>query len=96
MDSKTAINIYKWVAYVLLAGATAVYFLTKKADMTLMVLTLAVFVYALMFRTRAQALENENNELTEDLRKLTLALAKAEHRGKEGSTTEEKKDMRDE
>ena len=80
MDSKTAINIYKWVSYVLLAGATAVYFLTKKADMTLMVLTLAVFVYALMFRTRAQMLENENNELTEDLRKLTLALAKAEEK----------------
>ena len=89
MDSRTMINIYKWASYILIAGATAVFFLTKKTDLTLVLLTMAVFMYALMFRTRARALEEENNQLSEDLRKLTLALAKA--KGEQKTTDNDNK-----
>ena len=41
MDSRTMINIYKWASYILIAGATAVFFLTKKPDLTLVLLTMA-------------------------------------------------------
>ncbi len=76
------LKIYEWVSYVLIAAATAIYFLLRSQgaaalNLTLVVLVLAVFCRLMMERTRRQASDAENEELKEDLRRLTQLYAEA-------------------
>lgn len=77
MSHKTAIKIYEYSSYVLIIGATVIYFMLKSQGLalTMLVLALAMTMRMLMERHRYKACEEENDELKADLRKLTLLLA---------------------
>ncbi|MBQ0015986.1 MAG: hypothetical protein KBT04_03260 [Bacteroidales bacterium] len=84
MKHKTALTIYEWASYVLIIGATVIYFAFKPQGipLTLVVLILAVFMRLMMERTRRKACEEENDELKNDLRRLTQLLAEAKKASK--------------
>ena len=77
MSHKTAIKIYEIASYVLILGATACYFWLKQngLSLTMLVLALALFCRWMMDRHRYKACEEENDQLREDLRRLTLLFA---------------------
>ena len=77
MSHKTALRIYEWLSYILLIGATVVYFVYKSQgiNLVLIILVVAVFMRLMMERTRYMACEEENEELQNDLRRLTRLLA---------------------
>ena len=77
MSHKTALKIYEYASYLLIIGATVLYF-TLKAEglaLTMLVLALAMTMRMLMERQRFKACEEENDQLKDDLRRLTLLLA---------------------
>ena len=77
MSHKTALKIYEYASYLLIIGATVIYF-TLKAEglsLTMLVLALAMTMRMLMERQRFKACEEENDQLKDDLRRLTLLLA---------------------
>ena len=77
MSHKTAVRIYEYASYVLIIGATVIYFTlkTQGVQLTLLVLALAIFCRWMMDRHRYKASEQENEELRNDLRRLTQLLA---------------------
>ena len=77
MSHSTAVKVYEYASYVLIIGATVIYFVLKErgVQLTLLVLALAIFCRWMMDRHRYRACEEENDELRADLRRLTLALA---------------------
>lgn len=77
MTHKTALKIYEWASYILIIGATVLYFVYKSRgiNLVLLVLVVAVFMRLMMERTRFKACEKENDELKADLRRLTQVLA---------------------
>ena len=80
MNYQRNLKIWEWVSYILIIGATVVYFLFHKQgawalNITLVVLVLAVFSRLMMERTRREAADAENEELRNDLRKLTQLYA---------------------
>ena len=74
MKEETKITVYKWVSYVLILAATVVFFITKNVDITLLVLVVAVYAHALMYRCKYNSCIQENEELKSDLRRLTSLL----------------------
>ena len=84
MQRKTALRIYEWLSYLLIVGATVVYFVYHEAgvNLVLLILLLAVFMRLMMERTRYKACDEENDELREDLRKLTRLLAEEKRKDK--------------
>ena len=79
MKKDTAAKIYEWAPYVMLLGATAVFFIAhQRVDLTLIVLMVAIYLRALMYRTRYKAFEEENSDLKRDLRRLTAVLKEKE------------------
>ena len=77
MSHKTAIKVYEIDSYVLILGATALYFIMRSRglSLTMLVLALALFCRWMMDRHRYKACEEENDGLRADLRRLTLLLA---------------------
>lgn len=79
MSHKTAIKLYEIVSYVLILGATVVFFMLKdnpmRLSMTMMLVTLAVGMRWLMERERAKSADEEIDQLQDDLRRLTQLLA---------------------
>ena len=79
MSHKTAIKIYEIVSYLLILGATAVFFILKdnpmRLSMTMVLVTLAVAMRWLMERHRAKSADEEIDQLHDDLRRLTQLLA---------------------
>lgn len=74
------LRIYEWISYLLIIGATVLYFVMKSQgpsalNLTLVLLVLAIACRLMMERTRRQAADDELDELREDLRKLTLLYA---------------------
>ncbi|MDO4217958.1 MAG: hypothetical protein Q4D03_07295 [Bacteroidales bacterium] len=79
MKKDTAAKIYEWASYIMLLGATVVFFLTSKnVQITLLILVVAVYLRALMYRARYKSYEEENETLKRDLRRLTAALKESE------------------
>ena len=91
MSHKTAIKIYEIVSYVLILGATAVYFMLKSRQqapglslsLTMVLVALAVAMRWMMERHRFKACDEENDQLKEDLRRLTLLLAEEKKKNKQ-------------
>lgn len=87
MTYKTALKVYEIASYVLILGATVVFFMLRKEgvglSMTLLILVLAVFCRMMMERTRYKACEEENEQLSEDLRRLTKLLADEKKKNQE-------------
>ncbi|MBR1793099.1 MAG: hypothetical protein IJ764_05610 [Bacteroidales bacterium] len=79
MSHKTALKLYEWASYILILGATVLYFVLRERGiaLTLVVLVLAVFMRLMMERTRRKACEDEITELQDDLRRLTRLLAES-------------------
>lgn len=77
MSHNTALKIYEWASYLLIVGATVIYFMLKESGiaLTLVVLVLAIFMRLMMERTRRKVCEEENDELRADLRRLTQLYA---------------------
>lgn len=77
MSHKTAIRIYEIASYVLILGATAIYFIMKSngLSLTMVVLVLAIFCRWMMDRHRYRSCEEENDQLRADMRRLTMLLA---------------------
>lgn len=80
MNYQTKLKIYEWISYLLIIGATVLYFVlrdrgTGALSVTLVILVLAVFARLMMERVRRQASDAENQELKEDLRRLTQLYA---------------------
>lgn len=77
MSHNTALKIYEWASYLLIVGATVIYFMLKERGiaLTLVALVLAIFMRLMMERTRRKACEEENDELRADLRRLTQLYA---------------------
>ena len=80
MNYQRNLKIYEYISYLLIIGATVLYFLFHKdgpwaLNLTLCVLVLAVFSRLMMERTRRQAADAENEELKNDLRRLTQLYA---------------------
>lgn len=83
MSKDTASKIFEWCSYILILGATAVFFLLKempvlRINLTLIVLVVAVYMRALMYRSRLRGTSDENEELRRDLRRLTAILSEKE------------------
>lgn len=80
MNYQRTLKIYEWISYILILGATALYFVFRSQgswalNITLVVLVVAIFSRLMMERTRRLAADAENEELKEDLRKLTQLYA---------------------
>ena len=79
MSHKTAIKVYEIASYVLIIGATAVYFMLKTSDLrlslTMILVALAILMRMMMERHRFRSAEEEIDQLKDDLRRLTLLLA---------------------
>ena len=75
MSHKTAIRLYEIASYVLILGATAVYFMLKESPMrlslTMMLVAVAIAMRWMMERHRSKAAD----QLNADLRRLTQLLA---------------------
>ena len=94
MNYQTKLRIYEWISYVLIIAATVVYFVLRSQgagalNLTLCILVVAVFCRLMMERTRRQAADAENDELKNDLRRLTQLYAEARKKA-EGSNATEK------
>jgi ABC-type transport system involved in cytochrome bd biosynthesis fused ATPase/permease subunit len=89
MSHNTAIKIYEIASYVLILGATAVYFMLgdnpRKLPLTMLLVALALFTRWMMERHRVKAADDEIDQLKADLRRLTQLLAeeKKKNQGKE-------------
>lgn len=80
MNYQRNLKIWEWVSYILIIGATVVYFLFHKQgawalNITLCILVLAMASRMMMERVRRQAADAENEELKTDLRRLTQLYA---------------------
>ena len=77
MSHKTAIRLYEIASYVLILGATAVYFMLKSNGLALTMILVAVAVGMrwMMERHRYRSCEEETDQLKDDLRRLTQLLA---------------------
>lgn len=77
MSHKTAMKIFEYASYLLIIGATVIYFVLKSQGLalTMLVLALAMTARMLMERQRYKACEEENDQLRDDLRRLTQLLA---------------------
>ena len=77
MSHKTAIKVYEIASYVLILGATAISFWMKQQglSLTMLVLALAIFCRWMMDRHRYKACDEENDQLRDDLRRLTQLYA---------------------
>ena len=74
------LRVYEWLSYILILGATVLYFVMRNEgaqalNLTLVLLVLAIACRMMMERTRRQAADAELDELREDLRKLTQLYA---------------------
>lgn len=87
MTSKTQLHIFEYLSYILIIGATVIFFAMRSQglSLTLVVLVLAIGCRWMMERTRWKACEEENEQLRQDLRRLTQVLAQSK---KQGHTTE--------
>ena len=79
------LRIYEWTSYILILGATVLYFVLRSQgaqalNLTLVLLVLAIACRLMMERTRRQAADAELDELREDLRKLTQLYAEEKKR----------------
>ena len=82
---QTRLRIYEWISYLLIVGATVVYFVLRDQgaaalNLTLVILVVAIFCRLMMERTRRQAADAELDELREDLRRLTQLYAEEKKR----------------
>lgn len=80
MNYQRTLRIYEWISYILIIAATVIYFILRSRgagalNLTLCILVLAVFCRLMMERTRRQAADAENDELKNDLRRLTQLYA---------------------
>ena len=79
MSHKTAIKVYEIASYVLILGATAIYFLLKTSDLrlslTMILVALAILMRMMMERHRFRSAEEEIDQLKDDLRRLTQLYA---------------------
>ncbi|MBQ8702999.1 MAG: hypothetical protein IJ524_01325 [Bacteroidales bacterium] len=77
MSHKTAIKVFEIASYVLILGATAIYFWLRQQGLalTMLILALAIFCRWMMDRQRYKATEEENDQLRDDLRRLTQLYA---------------------
>lgn len=74
------LKIYEWASYILILGATVLYFVLRSQgaqalNLTLVMLVLAIACRLMMERTRRQAADAELDELRDDLRRLTQLYA---------------------
>ena len=87
MSHKTAIRLYEIASYILILGATAVYFMLQGSPMrlslTMVLVAVATAMRWLMERQRYKAAESEIDQLQDDLRRLTLLLAEEKKKNKE-------------
>lgn len=84
MEKSTVAKIYEWASYVLIVASTVFYFVWKqpmRLEITLLGIVLAMFCRSMLYRTRNQMYEAENEELKVDLRRLTnlLEVEKRKH-----------------
>lgn len=80
MNHQTKLRLYEIVSYILIIGATVIYFIFHEQgpgalNLTLIVLILAVLSRMMMERTRRQAADAEIDILRNDLRRLTQLYA---------------------
>ena len=79
MNHKTAILLYEIASYVMILGATVVYFLLKTNNMrlslTMVLLAVAIAMRWMMERHHFRAANEEIDQLQSDLRRLTQLLA---------------------
>ena len=80
MNYQRTLRIYEWISYILIIAATVVYFVLRSQgagalNLTLCILVVAVFCRLMMERTRRLAADAENDELKNDLRRLTQLYA---------------------
>ncbi|MBR6441540.1 MAG: hypothetical protein IKS44_05800 [Bacteroidales bacterium] len=92
MNYQRTLKIYEWISYILILGATALYFILRShgswaLNLTLCVLVLAIFCRLMMERTRRLAADAENEELKEDLRKLTQLYAEEKKKNTQGTAS---------
>lgn len=82
MSHKTAIKVFEIASYVLILGATAIYFWLRQQGLalTMLILALAIFCRWMMDRQRYKAAEEENDQLRDDLRRLTQLYAEEKKR----------------
>ncbi|MBP5189916.1 MAG: hypothetical protein J6031_03255 [Bacteroidales bacterium] len=75
MEKSTQIKIYEWASYALILAATIYFFVSgKEVTITMFGIVLALFCRNLMCRTRLKMVEEENEEMMVDLRRLTNLL----------------------
>lgn len=79
MSKSNASKLFEWLSYLFIAGATAAFFLTHKdVAITLLLLIIAVYMRALMYRTKYHICQEENEELMKDLKQAASLLRQRE------------------
>jgi c-di-AMP phosphodiesterase-like protein len=76
MNYQRTLRIYEWISYILIIGATIICFVLRSRgawalNLTICILLLAIFCRLMMERTRRLAADAENDQLKDDLRRLT-------------------------
>lgn len=89
MSHKTAIRLYEIASYILILGATVVFFLLKdnpmRLSLTMVLVALAIAMRWLMERERAKSADEEIDQLQADLRRLTQLLAEEKKKNNKNS-----------
>lgn len=89
MSHKTAIRLYEIASYILILGATVVFFLLKdnpmRLSLTMVLVALAIAMRWLMERERAKSADEEIDQLQADLRRLTQLLAEEKKKNSKNS-----------
>ncbi|MCR4829353.1 MAG: hypothetical protein K5864_07825 [Bacteroidales bacterium] len=75
MKKYTVSRIWEGASYVLILGGTVYYFVSgKETGITMIIVALAIFCYAMTYRVRYRICQDENEELRSDIRRLTNLL----------------------
>lgn len=75
MKKYTVSRIWEWASYILMLGATVYFFASgRESGITMILVTLAIFCYAMTYRLRYRICQDENEELRSDNRRLANLL----------------------
>lgn len=86
MENLTKAKVYEWASYVLILCATVYFFVSgKEVTITMLGIVGALFCRNLMCRTRLKMVEEENEEMRVDLRRLTNLLEVEKKKNNENS-----------
>ena len=82
MQRQTIDKLCVWGSYLVIGAATVLFFVNRRQIlMVLLLLAISIYLRALMYRIRCKGLEEENEQLKSDLRRLSKLLPRSGQAG---------------